>query len=142
MDCVGCEKCRLWGKVQVTGLGTALKILFSYKSKDFEYINLILDDLQPTRSANYKLTRPELVSLINTFNRVAESVHVAAVFEKKRREKLLNVDQLMGSHHFSWTYVAGIIIAIFGVWKTWKKSLEMSEKYRCALKEEEEDKNK
>ncbi|KAF9411730.1 hypothetical protein BGZ94_001253, partial [Podila epigama] len=30
MDCVGCEKCRLWGKVQTLGLGTALKILFSY----------------------------------------------------------------------------------------------------------------
>lgn len=29
MDCVGCEKCRLWGKLQVSGLGTALKILFS-----------------------------------------------------------------------------------------------------------------
>jgi hypothetical protein len=28
MDCVGCDKCRLWGKLQVTGLGTALKILF------------------------------------------------------------------------------------------------------------------
>jgi ERO1-like protein beta len=31
MDCVGCGKCRLWGKVQTYGLGTALKILFSYK---------------------------------------------------------------------------------------------------------------
>lgn len=29
MDCVGCEKCRLWGKLQVLGLGTALKILFA-----------------------------------------------------------------------------------------------------------------
>ncbi|KAL3508899.1 hypothetical protein ACH5RR_028300 [Cinchona calisaya] len=29
MDCVGCEKCCLWGKLQVLGLGTALKILFS-----------------------------------------------------------------------------------------------------------------
>lgn len=29
MDCVGCEKCRLWGKLQVLGLGTALKIVFS-----------------------------------------------------------------------------------------------------------------
>ena len=27
MDCVSCEKCRLWGKLQVLGLGTALKIL-------------------------------------------------------------------------------------------------------------------
>lgn len=29
MDCVGCDKCRLWGKLQVTGLGTAFKVLFS-----------------------------------------------------------------------------------------------------------------
>ncbi|PWA95693.1 ERO1-like protein beta [Artemisia annua] len=29
MDCVGCEKCRLWGKLQVLCFGTALKILFS-----------------------------------------------------------------------------------------------------------------
>lgn len=29
MDCVGCEKCRLWGKLQVFGLGAALNILFS-----------------------------------------------------------------------------------------------------------------
>lgn len=29
MDCVGCDKCRLWGKVQVNGMGTALKVLFS-----------------------------------------------------------------------------------------------------------------
>lgn len=28
MDCVGCDKCRLWGKLQVSGLGTAMKILF------------------------------------------------------------------------------------------------------------------
>ena len=26
MDCVGCDKCKLWGKLQVTGLGTALKV--------------------------------------------------------------------------------------------------------------------
>ncbi|KAL1428087.1 hypothetical protein MTO96_016981 [Rhipicephalus appendiculatus] len=28
MDCVGCDKCRLWGKLQVQGLGTAMKIPF------------------------------------------------------------------------------------------------------------------
>ena len=27
MDCVSCERCRLWGKVQIYGVGTALKIL-------------------------------------------------------------------------------------------------------------------
>lgn len=35
MDCVGCEKCRLWGKVQTNGLGTALKVLFSLDEKYF-----------------------------------------------------------------------------------------------------------
>lgn len=29
MDCVSCERCRLWGKVQIYGVGTALKILSS-----------------------------------------------------------------------------------------------------------------
>lgn len=29
MDCVDCDKCRLWGKLQTHGMGTALKILFS-----------------------------------------------------------------------------------------------------------------
>ncbi|CAG0919955.1 unnamed protein product [Notodromas monacha] len=29
MDCVGCDKCKLWGKLQIQGLGTALKILFT-----------------------------------------------------------------------------------------------------------------
>lgn len=29
IDCVGCEKCRLHGKLQIYGLGTALRILFA-----------------------------------------------------------------------------------------------------------------
>lgn len=33
MDCVSCDKCKMWGKLQVTGLGTALKILFSLDDK-------------------------------------------------------------------------------------------------------------
>src|SRR5262249_33034822 len=31
MDCVGCDKCRLWGKIQTNGLGTALKVLFEFE---------------------------------------------------------------------------------------------------------------
>jgi hypothetical protein len=27
MDCVVCEKCKLWGKLQILGIGTAIKIL-------------------------------------------------------------------------------------------------------------------
>ena len=38
MDCVACDKCRLWGKVQTTGVGTALKILFELDEKALEYV--------------------------------------------------------------------------------------------------------
>lgn len=36
MDCVGCDKCRLWGKVQTTGIATALRILFELDDKMLE----------------------------------------------------------------------------------------------------------
>jgi hypothetical protein len=36
MDCVGCEKCRLWGKLQTVGLGTALKVLFSFEDNSLK----------------------------------------------------------------------------------------------------------
>lgn len=46
IDCVGCEKCRLWGKIQITGLGTALKILYSFPDnlpeKFFHFTNLLV----------------------------------------------------------------------------------------------------
>lgn len=36
MDCVGCDKCRLWGKVQTTGVATAMKVLFELDEKALE----------------------------------------------------------------------------------------------------------
>ncbi|XP_047334202.1 endoplasmic reticulum oxidoreductin-1-like [Impatiens glandulifera] len=61
MDCVGCEKCRLWGKLQVLGLGTALKILFS------------VDD-QKLPNQPLELQRNEVIALINLLNRLSESL--------------------------------------------------------------------
>ncbi|NP_001170065.1 Endoplasmic reticulum oxidoreductin-1 [Zea mays] len=61
MDCVGCEKCRLWGKLQVLGLGTALKILFSVDGDS--HLN------QPLQ-----LQRNEVIALFNLLNRLSESV--------------------------------------------------------------------
>lgn len=40
MDCVGCDKCRLWGKLQVSGIGTALKILFELDDKALEWVSM------------------------------------------------------------------------------------------------------
>ncbi|KAL6544935.1 Endoplasmic reticulum oxidoreductin-1 [Orobanche minor] len=62
MDCVGCEKCRLWGKLQVLGLGTALKILFSENSHDL------------SAAQRLQLQRNEVIALLNLLNRLSESV--------------------------------------------------------------------
>ena len=67
MDCVGCDKCRLWGKVQTAGYGTALKVLFEYEDN--------ADNL-------FYLKRTELVALINTFGRLSHSISALAHFRR------------------------------------------------------------
>ncbi|KAI0743525.1 endoplasmic oxidoreductin [Daedaleopsis nitida] len=71
MDCVGCDKCRLWGKVQTTGIATALKVLF-------ELDEMTLD---PKSNANL-LQRSEVVALINTLHRLVESLHMVQDFRR------------------------------------------------------------
>ncbi|KAK8489825.1 hypothetical protein V6N11_005369 [Hibiscus sabdariffa] len=67
MDCVGCEKCRLWGKLQVSGLGTALKILFSVNGEEnlVQTVRFIDPQLQ--------MQRNEVIALMNLLNRLSES---------------------------------------------------------------------
>jgi hypothetical protein len=64
MDCVTCEKCKVWGKLQILGLGTAIKILLTPES-----------DL---RTSVGFLNRQELIALINTLHQLAKSVSFAA----------------------------------------------------------------
>ncbi|CAF0852159.1 unnamed protein product [Brachionus calyciflorus] len=64
MDCVGCDKCRLWGKVQTLALGTSLKILFSGK---------ISSDNANSKNS-FQLTRTEIVALFNGFARLSNSI--------------------------------------------------------------------
>ncbi|XP_050753389.1 ERO1-like protein alpha isoform X6 [Gymnogyps californianus] len=66
MDCVGCFKCRLWGKLQTQGLGTVLKILFSE--------NLIEKIPESGPSYGFQLTRQEIVALFNAFGRISTSI--------------------------------------------------------------------
>ncbi len=68
MDCVGCDKCRLWGKLQTAGYGTALKILFEFDEND--------------SSNDPPLRRTELVALINTLDRLSHSMIVARSFHE------------------------------------------------------------
>lgn len=65
MNCVGCEKCKLWGKLQILGMGTALKILFHED-----------DCLGGGVAAGRPLTldRNEVIALLNFLGRLSSSV--------------------------------------------------------------------
>ncbi|XP_075934715.1 ERO1-like protein alpha isoform X4 [Anarhichas minor] len=67
MDCVGCFKCRLWGKLQTQGLGTSLKILFS--ERQIEALPSSGD-----QRPSFQLSRQEIVSLLNAFGRISTSI--------------------------------------------------------------------
>lgn len=94
MDCVGCDKCRLWGKVQVTGVASALKILFELDEKALEWVSylplfpsflelpltwVVNMFFSPKANPNL-LQRAEIVALINTLHRFSESLHAVDVF--------------------------------------------------------------
>jgi ERO1-like protein beta len=76
MDCVGCDKCRMWGKLQIQGYGTALKVLYDF-DEDADYESLP------------QLRRTEMVALVNTLDRLSHSISVLPKFyemiEAKRR---------------------------------------------------------
>jgi hypothetical protein len=67
MDCVGCDKCRLWGKLQTSGYGTALKVLFEF---------------DPENTDEFQLRRTEVVSLIVTLQRLSHSIWIVERFRE------------------------------------------------------------
>ncbi|KAA0201050.1 putative endoplasmic reticulum oxidoreductin-1 protein [Fasciolopsis buskii] len=69
MDCVGCKKCRLWGKIQTQGMGTALKILFSEPNQP-----IIGPPRDPAYYPGFQLQRREIVALFNAFGRLSTSI--------------------------------------------------------------------
>lgn len=80
MDCVGCDKCRLWGKLQTAGYGAALKVLFEFDN-DSEDIPV--------------LQRTELVALFNTYARLSSSMRALVGFRSMvEAEEKPNVDTI------------------------------------------------
>ncbi|XP_054167028.1 ERO1-like protein alpha [Oppia nitens] len=65
MDCVACDRCRLWGKVQTHGLSTALKILLADDTND-----------------KLRLHRHEITCLVNALARLSNSIAQLEVFKK------------------------------------------------------------
>lgn len=73
MDCVGCETCRLWGKLQVQGLGAAMKILFS----------------ESDSVTSIRLRRNDIVALFNSFARFSEALQEIETFRQLKEEAAL-----------------------------------------------------
>lgn len=86
MDCVGCDKCRLWGKLQTAGYGTALKVLFEFDNNDHPQVPV--------------LKRTELVALFNTYARLSSSLVAIQEFramvehESEAPKKVEHIDHL------------------------------------------------
>jgi len=76
MDCVTCEKCRVWGKLQILGLGTSIKILLSPEEE--------------ISSGKIDLNRQEIISLLNTLHQLATSIEFAAIAGDYEIQQKLN----------------------------------------------------
>lgn len=87
MDCVQCDRCRLWGKVQTTGYATSLKILFEMDNDDEETRKNVVD----------KLTKYELIALFNTFDRLSKSVEAINNFEEMYNYQLKSPGEKLAS---------------------------------------------
>ncbi|KAJ3253562.1 hypothetical protein HK103_000470 [Boothiomyces macroporosus] len=128
MDCVGCEKCRLWGKIQITGLGTALKVFPKY----------------------YKLTRAELVALMNAFHRLSESIQIVQDFQSMEKRKIidhsenkvLDEEQFIKHMQFDgfvrgYTWYAGFVALLYGIYVVIKKGIQMERLHAKGERSEE-----
>jgi len=66
MDCVGCGKCKLWGKLQVLGMATALKVNF-----------------HQGQGEDVALDRNEVVALVNFLARLSSSLDTVRYFSAR-----------------------------------------------------------
>ena len=83
MDCVGCDKCRLWGKLQTAGYGAALKVLFEFENDEIDV---------PV------LKRTELVALFNTLSRISDSLSAINEF-RTMMEAAETQEENLDHHH-------------------------------------------
>lgn len=87
MDCVGCDKCRLWGKLQTAGYGAALKVLFEF-------------DNAKNGVDVPRLQRTELVALFNTLARISNSLSAVENFRDMVEERERRSGASLNGEHF------------------------------------------
>mmetsp|Transcript_9443 Transcript_9443/g.29134 ORF Transcript_9443/g.29134 Transcript_9443/m.29134 type:complete len:617 (-) Transcript_9443:54-1904(-) len=80
MDCVACETCKIHAKLQVLGIGTALRILLS---KDAQ---ALAETLQ----------RNEVIALVNTIQKFSDSIRIIASMREREQTILLRRQAFFG----------------------------------------------
>ena len=80
MDCISCQKCKLHGKLQLLGLGTALKVL------------LLPEDLLDS-----SLNKQEVVALINTIAKFSHAIRKVPDLMNSARQEALQSSAASGS---------------------------------------------
>ena len=96
MDCVGCEKCRLWGKLQFLGLGTAMKILFAEEESSGQQ-----QQQQRQQPSLMHFTRNEVVALLTLLHRLSVSIAaVHVVRDLEAQNKVLQASSFIASAFF------------------------------------------
>lgn len=83
MDCVICSKCRVWGKLQILGFATAIKVLLTDEV-----------ELDPSNGLDFAehpvLRRQEVIALVNVLNQFSKSIEFASRVHAQGRP--VNVD--------------------------------------------------
>ncbi len=111
MDCVSCEKCRVWGKLEILGLGTAIKILLT-PEKEMREIPL-----------HHFLSRQEVVALINTLNQFAKSIHFGSLaMELEFGQKIEQMSSTVLHLAFIFLLVVSFILFFFFLYRRKVKS--------------------
>ena len=120
IDCVTCSKCRMHAKLEVFGIGTALKILFANQLELKESVS-----------------RNELVSFINLFAKLSRNVGYIKVID----------DKIDKAHFYLKFKYGGIVFGLFLFWvyavffdKEEEKKDDKNEK-KDDNKEKKDDKN-
>ena len=101
MDCVTCEKCRVWGKLQILGLGTSIKILLSHEEE--------------ISSGKVALNRQEIISLLNTLHQLAKSIEFAAFAGDHEIQK--KIDEMNKNISIAGSGIVIIIILLYLILK-------------------------
>jgi ERO1-like protein alpha len=92
LDCVGCQTCKVHSKLQMLGIGSALKI--------------IVPDQGGEKGKKVTLLRNEVIALVNTLAKLAESIEIVQSFDQHVTQAKLQTTIIW----YSWILVSFLVL--------------------------------